>query len=87
MGRNYDDIYHTYPWASFTRKNGGWGICIIKIFGATNCERHRRDATLEEGGTGLYAPQEMFLKMKVIVALISVSSHRTCSAHLNMGRE
>ena len=41
----------------------------------TNCERRRRQATLA------------FLKMKVIVALISVSSHPIGSEYLNMGRE
>ena len=41
---------------------GGGEIWVINIFGATNCERRKREATLGGGGGG-------------IVDLISVSPH------------
>ena len=65
----------------------GWGDnWHIKIFNATNCEGRTREATLAVcvcvyvgggGGGGLIC----FLKMKVIVALISVSSHPLYTVH------
>ena len=50
---------------------GGGYNWDIKIFNATNCERRSREATLSE----------CFGKMKVIVALISVSSHPLYTVH------
>ena len=63
---------------------------VINIFGATNCERHKRETTL--GGVcvcvclGACNPHTGNV-LKVIVALISVSLHPKYIVHaLNMGR-